>query len=222
MTPEIQWRSKNGHDRWAFEQSGGKRSGFFIDIGATISKNNSTVSLEKYFNWGGILINANADHHAKNCRERPNTKSINAALLDVDGTVQFNFTPLVEFDDEFNLLSYLNTVADPRVRTKWSDSLSKHSTLVNVTAITPETMLVSYNAPNQIDYVALDVEGSEHIILASWPFDKYKVTLISVEFNSPSQRSSIICTLRQHSFVEVKNEYATDNAKMYFKNINNV
>jgi len=44
-------------------------------------------------------------------------------------------------------------------------------------------VLDQLSAPIEIDYLSIDVEGSEYSILSVFDFDKYKINLITVEHN---------------------------------------
>jgi hypothetical protein len=55
--------------------------------------------------------------------------------------------------------------------------------VIKVETITLNDILEQNNAPNFIDYLTLDTEGSELIILNSVNFDKYKFGLIHLEHN---------------------------------------
>ena len=46
---------------------------------------------------------------------------------------------------------------------------------------TLEYILNKHNAPKVIDYLSLDVEGSETRILSNFPFNKYKFLAITIE-----------------------------------------
>lgn len=48
-----------------------------------------------------------------------------------------------------------------------------------------EQVLQKFNVPNQIDYLSLDVEGAEHLIMKKFPFETYHIKIMTVE--RPSQ-----------------------------------
>lgn len=52
-----------------------------------------------------------------------------------------------------------------------------------IEAITFKTLLEDYKAPKIIDYISLDVEGSEYDVLTAFPFEYYKVLLWTIEHN---------------------------------------
>jgi hypothetical protein len=53
-------------------------------------------------------------------------------------------------------------------------------------------LLEKYNAPEFIEYLSLDTEGSEYEILKSINFNKYKFGLIHVEHNYIEPRRTLM------------------------------
>uniref|UniRef100_A0A7S4UXM7 Methyltransferase FkbM domain-containing protein n=1 Tax=Ditylum brightwellii TaxID=49249 RepID=A0A7S4UXM7_9STRA len=42
-------------------------------------------------------------------------------------------------------------------------------------------ILRRYNVPKTIDYLSLDVEGAEYLVMKDFPFDEYRINLLTVE-----------------------------------------
>jgi hypothetical protein len=42
-------------------------------------------------------------------------------------------------------------------------------------------VLKKYNVPHKIDYLSLDVEGAEFMIMKDFPFDQYTISVMTVE-----------------------------------------
>ena len=57
---------------------------------------------------------------------------------------------------------------------------SSHGTLKLFTT-TLDHILEEYKAPKNIDYLSLDIEGSEYRILKNFDFNKYNIKIISIE-----------------------------------------
>ena len=69
-------------------------------------------------------------------------------------------------------------------------------------------MLESNNAPNFIDYLSLDTEGSEYEILRTLDFNKYKFGYINVENNFTEPKRSLVKDLlinNYYSFFGINN-----------------
>jgi hypothetical protein len=60
-----------------------------------------------------------------------------------------------------------------------------------VPTISLDNLLERHGAPNEIDYLSIDTEGSEFVILKDFPFQKWKIRIITVEHNYSVARNSI-------------------------------
>ena len=44
-----------------------------------------------------------------------------------------------------------------------------------------KTIFKKFNVPNKIDYLSLDVEGAEELIMNDFPFDQYQFDVLTIE-----------------------------------------
>ena len=83
----------------------------------------------------------------------------------------------------------------------------KESFIYEVNTISLYDLLEKYNAPNQIDYLSIDTEGSEFDILNSFDFNgKYKILVITVEHNFTPKRNEIFELLSRYGYKRVYEE----------------
>jgi hypothetical protein len=73
------------------------------------------------------------------------------------------------------------------------------NTIVDVYTLTLTDLLKNNNAPEYIDYLSLDTEGSELEILTSLDFTTYKFGVIDVEHNFVEPRRSLIRNLLENN-----------------------
>ena len=73
-----------------------------------------------------------------------------------------------------------------------------------VESITLFDLLKRYEAPQIIDYVALDVEGAEYDTLREFPFDVFKIMAVSIEGDSCNE------LLLSAGYQQVKNKFNTE------------
>jgi len=145
-----------------------KKNGYFVDIGANDGiRISNTYLLEKDYEWKGICVEALPDKFQELVKNRTSI-NINKAVYDTTGVI-------LDFSSN-DLLSGVTKNID-----KHKNSLDK--SVIKVETITLNDILEQNNAPNFIDYLTLDTEGSELIILKSINFDKYKFGLIHLEHN---------------------------------------
>ena len=83
----------------------------------------------------------------------------------------------------------------------------RNGNIYDVKTISLEDMLSKFKAPNFIDYLSIDTEGSEFEILENFNFDRYKFKIITCEHNYSADRKKIYNLLinngYQRKFVEL-------------------
>jgi FkbM family methyltransferase len=173
--------SQAGQDRWVFgEVFDEKRNGYFVDIGAHdgVELSNSYL-LEKNYEWQGICIEANPDSFAKLKRDRT-AICVNVCLDEKPGTVQFS---------KNGMHGGIVGATDEEL-----------GEIVTLQAMTLDQVLEQHKAPQNIDYLSVDVEGAEDRVFAGFDLTKRNVTCLTVE--RPSQHLRGL--LSSHGFMLIK------------------
>ena len=147
-----------------------KKFGFYVDVGCNHPIKNSNTYLLSKKGWHGI----NIDVDPKNIKifdyARPKDENINMAVSDKKG-----FEDLYFYHDN----SAINTL-DKSV-SKYQQA--KISEIKKVEALTLNEILDKSKFKNiQIDFLSIDVEGSEMKVLKNFNFSKYLPKVIVVEF----------------------------------------
>lgn len=161
-----------------------KKNGYFIEIGANdgITLSN-TYLLEKYFDWKGICVEPLPTVFSKLVESRPKSICINKAVFETSGmTLPFDIS------EKNDLLSGLSNY----IGKAHADKVEADKTTVDVTTITFNDILDQNKAPLFIDYLSLDTEGTELMILKSLNLNKYTFGIIDVEHNFTEPRRSEI------------------------------
>jgi len=95
------------------------------------------------------------------------------------------------------------------------DRINGGSTVVS--CYTLDTILIQNNAPKEIDYISIDVEGHELDILRSFNFKNWDIKLFTIEHNlycdGPVKKDSLFKLLTENNFTRV-----LDNALCLDKN----
>jgi FkbM family methyltransferase len=155
-------------DEWVLGQFG--KNGFFLDVGCGdgvfIS---NTFELEKN-GWKGICIDA----FPKNFESRPNSQVVQACVSaksgdDVKFIISENQPELSGIYDKCTV--HMDTI------------LKGPHSIVDMKTKTLEEILDECKAPTYIEYLNLDIEGSELDILNTFNFNKYEFGIITVEWN---------------------------------------
>jgi hypothetical protein len=196
----LETYSYQGQDRFVLDVLGDMRSGFFIDSGASDGTSGSnTRLLELRYGWRGICIEPNQQMFRELVRER-RCLCLNCCLHDSDEPVEFLELAgvyggiLDEYDrrhlDFVCKLFGWPTDAKPPTVTKPGRTIA--------------SILDEARAPQVIDYWSLDTEGSELAILDSFPYDRYRFRVLTVEHNGGPLREPIRELLQSRGYVLVR------------------
>jgi FkbM family methyltransferase len=165
--------------------------GYFVEFGAGdgVALSN-TYMLEKHYGWTGIL----AEPARRWQQELPENRSCSICLDCVwhktGETLIFNETSNADHStiDLFTDVDYH--------RERRADGVRYPVTTVSLT-----DLLARFDAPDVIDYLSIDTEGSELVILQAFDFERYDVRCITVEHNYTPQRTALAELLARKGFV---------------------
>jgi FkbM family methyltransferase len=150
------------------------QNGFFVDIGAAFAeKDSNTYLLQEYFSWSGVLVEPNPARHSelnsrlssdvRLCRAGLSRKSGQASLLDRGG------------------LSKL-------IETSKSAELSKSKRKQYKISLITVNELIDIYAISRIDYLSIDIEGSDYDVLSQFFDLKLLPRFITIEHNFDSRQ----------------------------------
>lgn len=177
-------------DLWVLFETGRKRDGYFADIGAADGVHMSnTYLLEKQFGWSGIVADGNPffrEHLSKNRACWICTRCVAAHS---GQTVAFNRTqnPMLATIERYSGSDFH---AERR----------RDGKIVDVETISLSDLLEQAAAPDIVDYLSIDTEGSEFDILNAFDFSRRTFRFITVEHNFAPVRDDICKLLESHGF----------------------
>jgi FkbM family methyltransferase len=173
----INTPSQVAQDIFVLSELNFKRGGYFVEFGASNGISNSnTYMLEKHYGWTGILSEPARCHHQELFANRSCVITTDCVWTTSGQQIEFK---QVDGNGE---LSGITGLA----------GLDNHNgTVYNVNTISLTDLLLQNNAPNVIDYLSIDTEGSELDILQSFDFDSYKIKIITCEHNWTDKRQVI-------------------------------
>ena len=182
-------KAQLSQDLWVLYELGDKRKGFFVEFGAGDGKTlSNTYLLETKYDWRGVLAEPNPSF-----RDRLGARR--AALCfdcvsDRTGdTVSFNLTA----DPH---LSTLETFSSTDMHAEARRSGQR----IELQTISLNDLLKRHKAPPVIDYLSIDTEGSEFLILKALDFSRWSFGLITVEHNFGPTRNDIRSLLEAHGY----------------------
>ncbi|QBY56434.1 FkbM family methyltransferase [Cupriavidus oxalaticus] len=194
--------SYQGQDLFVVDALGGQVGGYFLDSGASNGrKGSNTWLLESEYGWSGVCVEPNAEAFQQ-LRANRACICLDCCLYDRDGSVDFLEAAGVyggiiqEYDPRH--LSFTRRVLGER----WPAGALAPT--VSKAARTIWSVLQRAGAPRTIDYWSLDTEGSELALLKSFPFDKYRLRVLTVEHNNGPIREQIRQFLESRGYVRAR------------------
>lgn len=182
----LGYHSQYGQDWWVAETLFcGKTSGVFLDIGAhdgvTFS---NTFFLERHRKWSGIAVEPSPDRFELLARNRTCTL-LNVAVSRKSGRVRFR-----DVKGYAEQLSGIVSEYDPRHLRRMQRELTNYGGSTQdfeVTAVTLHQIVREYGL-RTIDYLSIDVEGSEFAALSTIDFRHCHISVIGCENNYKDTR----------------------------------
>lgn len=170
-----------------------RTDGYFVEIGATNGESlSNTWLLEKEFSWTGILAEPAKVWHP-DLRDNRNALIDTRLVWSVTGeTVRFWESDSASLSTA-ECFSESDHHAPQRRKGRGYD----------VQTVSLTDLLETHKAPRRIDYLSIDSEGSELIILHSLDFQAYEFSVISVEHNFREDREKILSLLEGHGYQRV-------------------
>ncbi|WP_170968108.1 FkbM family methyltransferase [Halomonas sp. 15WGF] len=186
--------SQLGQDLWVLEKTNYKRGGFFVEFGATDGVLlSNTYLLEKEFGWKGICAEPNPKFFEQLKKNRSCITS-NACIGGRTGEeVEFILA------DEFGGMA---KHADEDRHKEKRENFKKAGQTIELKTISLHDFLIEHGAPHKIDYISIDTEGSELEIIENFPFNKWKITYITIEHNFTSIRTDIEELMKKNGYTK--------------------
>jgi FkbM family methyltransferase len=164
--------SENYQDLFVLWQLKQKKSGLFVEFGATDGMYGSNSLLLEQEGWRGLLSEPARCWHNRLKANRPNTV-IDLRCVWVESGKQLEFTEC-EAEGLSTIASFAEQDQHALVR--------KQSINYTVDTVSFNNLL-DQNGIGSIDYLSIDTEGSEFDILKAWNPEKHPISIITVEHN---------------------------------------
>jgi FkbM family methyltransferase len=169
--------------------------GYFVELGAYdgVSFSN-TLHLELFKNWSGLLIEPSPHQHALAVHNRAKrTSVVNAACVENQynyDSIELIYSGFMTIDTNTKI-GGLNSTDHARLGKQFIEG-EIYKFVVRAATLTE--ILDEVKAPIKIDFVSLDVEGSELNVLKGLNFQKYQVEYILIETRDLNQISNYLST----------------------------
>jgi len=150
----IHSQLETAQDAWVLETLKGlKDPGYFVEIGSYDGLETSNTLALELRGWTGLLVEAAPELYARTVANRPNCQHDNRAVSDRnDIAVRFS---------QAGLWGGLHDSLPEGWHTEYAHKFPD----AWVNTVTLGTLLSDHNAPSIVDYLSLDIEGAELIVL---------------------------------------------------------
>ena len=157
-----------------------KNNGFFLEIGADDGiRFSNSYFFEKHLNWDGICIEASPTRYKELVNNR---NSINVNALVYSEITELEFLNIEGYGRGLSGIVEKYGKHEIRVEqsTKSDKTISKD--VIKLKTCTVDSILLQHNITH-IDYLSLDVEGSELNVLQGIDFSRTNIDFMTVENN---------------------------------------
>ena len=152
--------------------------GFYVDIGAHHPRHYSTTKILTFLGWSGINIDASEESIANFRQERPNDINVCCGVAETEGELTY-----YKFSG-----GSANTLSS-EVAEKWQKENGWQLLGTSVVPVKTINKILDEHLPEgkMIDYMNIDVEGMDRIVIESLDFDKYRPSVITIEMHDANK-----------------------------------
>jgi hypothetical protein len=165
--------SQEGEDLALLRLIGEKYTGFYIEIGAHHPVRFSNTYLFYRLGWRGICIDATPGSMKLFKKHRPRDICVETGVGETDSSQQYYL-----FNDPA-----LNTFSKEKAEKVIAEGAYHLIGTQNIQQRNINSILSEYLVPAQIDFLSIDVEGLDELILKTFDFSRYHAQYVVLEAN---------------------------------------
>ncbi|CAL4123574.1 unnamed protein product, partial [Meganyctiphanes norvegica] len=163
--------SPEGQTKRALKIVNNMSGGFFVEAGAVDGEHYSnTLGLELHNDWSGLLVEPNPKSFAKLLHKHRKAWAANACLSPYQYPAKIPFKPAIRKDMEI-----------PESSGKVYKYKIKEEDDIEVQCFPLQSLLLALNQTT-VDYLSLDVEGSELDVITTLPLQDLNIKVFSIEY----------------------------------------
>lgn len=164
------WFSQLQQDELVSRLLRGKRNGFFVDLAANDAvRISNTYALETHYKWRGLCLEANPVYWSS-LAYRPRCQTIAAVVgRTMMQEVSFRFPNRAAPQG-----GIVGGQFDNQESSRYGEDQLRYT-------VTLSHIFDRFQVPTVMDYLSLDVEGAEFFVMETFPFDRYRFRLITIE-----------------------------------------
>jgi len=178
-----------------------RRDGFFVDVGcAWARKDSTTFYLEQHLGWSGIGVDANERYAESWRKNRPRSRFFNFLVMDHSGA-----------SEKFYAAQGLGSTQKDRI----FKGKPVGAREVEVQSITLNDLL-ERSGVSKIDFLSMDIEGSEPGALAGFDIGRFRPELVCIEVMKQN-REKILTYFTENGYERIDEYLPHDEINWYFK-----
>jgi hypothetical protein len=185
---QAKWFSQVRQDEVVSTLFQGKRDGYFVDLAANDAvRISNTYALETNFGWRGICLEPNPMYWPSLAYRKCD---VVAAVVGQKSMEEIQFKYPNRAGPQGGIVG---KDFDNKEASKFGEDHPRYTaTLLDI--------FERFDTPNVIDYLSLDIEGAEDLVMQGFPFERYRINVLTVERPSDELRS----LLEQHDYILLK------------------
>ena len=185
LTSKELLHSQGGEDEMVLTWFNGLCGGTYLEMGAVdgVAFSN-TYALHKAFGWKGLLIEMSPPSFEKLVTNRPDDVTVNAAVCDTPRTLHYWYNP------ERRFTAGVWEFSAPEFRARYWQGVRLEDT--TPISCKPLSDIIQDDSPYTFfDFLSLDVEGGEMMVLKSVDFTTTGFGIIVVEADDSNHRKNL-------------------------------
>jgi FkbM family methyltransferase len=184
-----------------------RRKGFFLDVGAShFEKDSTTYYLEKHLGWKGIAVDALEEFRDGYQRFRPRTKFFAFFVTNEAGLAKDFHVYTRDTRISSGSLAQLRSL--PKVKERFIKTVKVPTTTLDD--------LLTAEGVTEVDFVSLDIEGSEPEALEAFDLRRYRPELLCVESQTYT-REALLDYFAGSGYELIEKYREADHVNLYFR-----
>ena len=190
----LEWYGQVQQDKAIVDLLGTSSGMYFVDLAANDAKEFSNTLALEHKGWTGLCLEPNPQYWYGLAHRKCTVVGALVGGKPSKNLSQEQDPVLVKFRGVFGGIVGRMDEKLANFKKEPSAAVEKRYTVPLV------DVLQKYHVPQTIDYMSLDVEGAEYLIMQDFPFDTYTIRVMTIERPTPE----LIKLLHQHDYLQLK------------------
>ena len=183
-----------GQDIFVLFITDSKHDGWFVEFGAMDGlRASNTLLLEREYGWSGIMSEPNPRYNANLAKNRRCRIDLRCVSDRTGATVKFQTADQGGWP---GMVGHIYREANSR------------GNVIEVETVSLNDLMDQNGAPHHVDYISVDTDGSEPMIMQAFDFTKNSATIWSIEHNEEPWREDIRKLMESNGYRRVCDKHS--------------